>query len=45
VPLLEREGLLEELASRLRAAANGRGSLVLLGAEAGAGKTAVVTRA
>lgn len=43
MPLLEREGLLEELASRLRAAANGRGSLVLLGAEAGAGKTAVVT--
>jgi DNA-binding CsgD family transcriptional regulator/tetratricopeptide (TPR) repeat protein len=43
VPLLEREGLLDELGTRLRAAVGGRGSLVLLGAEAGAGKTAVVT--
>jgi len=42
VPLLERDGLLDEMASRLRAAARGRGSVVLLGAEAGAGKTSVV---
>lgn len=41
--LLEREGLLDELGSRLRAAATGHGSLVLMGAEAGAGKTSVVT--
>ncbi len=41
--LLERESLLAELGSRLDAAAAGHGSLVLLGAEAGAGKTAVVT--
>lgn len=42
MPLLERDGLLDEMASRLRAAARGRGSVVLLGAEAGAGKTSVV---
>src|SRR5690554_1966518 len=41
--LLERDGLLEQLGERLRAASQGRGSLVLLGAEAGAGKTALVT--
>lgn len=42
MPLLERDGLLDEMASRLRAAARGRGSVVLLGGEAGAGKTSVV---
>lgn len=43
MPLLERDGLLEQLGERLRAAMQGRGSLVLLGAEAGAGKTVLVT--
>lgn len=43
MPLLERQAQLEQLAERLRAATQGRGSLVLVGAEAGAGKTALVT--
>ena len=43
MPLLERDALLEELGERLRTAVHGRGSLVLIGAEAGAGKTALVS--
>ncbi len=41
--LLERETLLDQLRERLVAATHGHGTLVLLGAEAGAGKTALVT--
>ncbi|HEX7001909.1 MAG TPA: AAA family ATPase [Trueperaceae bacterium] len=43
MPLLERHAQLEQLGERLRAATQARGSLVLIGAEAGAGKTALVT--
>ena len=41
-PLLEREDLLAALDERLRGAAAGRGSLVLVAGEAGAGKTSLV---
>ena len=40
--LLERQLELEQLWRQLKLAAEGRGSLVLLGAEAGAGKTALI---
>ena len=40
--LLERSELLEYLAARLAEAADGRGRMVLLGGEAGAGKTALL---
>jgi len=40
--LLEREGLLESLGERLRDANEGKGSLVLVAGEAGAGKTSLV---
>ena len=40
--LLERDELLERLAGALRSAAAGRGRLVLLGGEAGVGKTALL---
>ncbi|HEX6300769.1 MAG TPA: AAA family ATPase [Acidimicrobiia bacterium] len=40
--LLEREGLLESLGERLRDAREGKGSLVLIAGEAGAGKTSLV---
>jgi DNA-binding CsgD family transcriptional regulator/tetratricopeptide (TPR) repeat protein len=40
--LLEREGLLESLGERLRDAKEGKGSLVLVAGEAGAGKTSLV---
>src|SRR5688572_10589865 len=42
--LLEREGTLDELARLLAAAAGGRGSLLLLGGEAGVGKSVLVRR-
>ena len=40
--LLEREGLLQSLGDRLQEAADGKGSLVLIAGEAGAGKTSLV---
>jgi DNA-binding CsgD family transcriptional regulator/tetratricopeptide (TPR) repeat protein len=40
--LLEREGLLESLGQRLKDAVEGKGSLTLVGGEAGAGKTSLV---
>ncbi len=40
--LLEREGLLESLGEGLREAARGKGSMVLIAGEAGAGKTSLV---
>jgi hypothetical protein len=40
--LLERDELLDRLASALEAAATGHGRLVLLGGEAGVGKTALL---
>ncbi|HTP19435.1 MAG TPA: AAA family ATPase [Solirubrobacteraceae bacterium] len=42
VELLERAGLLDDLAAALADAADGRGRMILLGAEAGAGKTALL---
>ena len=42
IELLERTGLLDALADALAEAADGRGRMVLLGGEAGAGKTALV---
>jgi DNA-binding CsgD family transcriptional regulator len=42
--LLERDELLNELATALAEAAAGRGRMVLLGGEAGAGKTALLRR-
>jgi DNA-binding CsgD family transcriptional regulator/tetratricopeptide (TPR) repeat protein len=42
--LLERDELLDELATALAQAAAGRGRMVLLGGEAGAGKTALLRR-
>jgi predicted ATPase/DNA-binding CsgD family transcriptional regulator len=42
--LLEREPFIDELAGLLREATVGRGRLVLIGAEAGGGKTALVQR-
>jgi DNA-binding CsgD family transcriptional regulator len=40
--LLERDGLLESLGERLQDATEGKGSLVLIAGEAGAGKTSLV---
>jgi DNA-binding CsgD family transcriptional regulator/tetratricopeptide (TPR) repeat protein len=42
--LLERDGVLDELHRLLRQAADGRGRLLLLGGEAGVGKTSVLRR-
>lgn len=42
--LLERDEVLAELRDRLRQAEAGRGSLILIGGEAGSGKTAVLRR-
>ena len=42
IELLERADLLDDLAHALAGAADGRGRMVLLGGEAGAGKTALL---
>lgn len=42
VPLLERDQYLNQLGSFLRDASGSRGRLVLVGAEAGGGKTSLV---
>ena len=42
IELLERVDLLDDLAEALAEAADGRGRMVLMGGEAGAGKTALL---